>query len=136
MAGGQDLLTEMKDRLVEPDAVVNLKHIPGLDQLSYDPRSGLHIGALGDGLGSRGETPMSYSYFPALAQAAGSVGSPQIRHAGTMGGNLCQRPRCWYYRNENIVCLKKGGDRMLRGGGREQVQRDPGRRTVVYRPSL
>jgi xanthine dehydrogenase YagS FAD-binding subunit len=49
--------------------------------------------------------------------AAESVASPQIRHAGTMGGNLCQRPRCWYYRNEQIVCLKKGGDRCYAASG-------------------
>jgi xanthine dehydrogenase YagS FAD-binding subunit len=57
------------------------------------------------------------THFPALAMAAGVVGSPQIRHAGTIGGNLCQRPRCWYYRNEQIVCIKKGGDRCYAVGG-------------------
>jgi xanthine dehydrogenase YagS FAD-binding subunit len=50
------------------------------------------------------------SSFAAIAEAAASVASPQIRAAGTVGGNLCQRPRCWYYRNEETVCLKKGGD--------------------------
>src|SRR5580693_7171137 len=106
MAGGQDLLTEMKDRLVEPEAVVNLKHIPGLDRLVYDPKTGLHIGALVK-VADVAESAVVKRAFPALAQAAGSVASPQIRHMGTIGGNLCQRPRCWYFRNENIVCIKK-----------------------------
>lgn len=110
LAGGQDLLSEMKDRLVEPESVVNLKHIPGLNRLAYDPRKGLQIGALVT-VAEVAESADVRKHFPALAMAAQSVGSPQIRHMGTMGGNLCQRPRCWYYRNENIVCLKKGGDR-------------------------
>jgi xanthine dehydrogenase YagS FAD-binding subunit len=110
MAGGQDLLTEMKDRLVEPESVVNLKHIPGLDRIAYDAKTGLNIGALVK-VADVADSATVRSHFPALAQAAGSIGSPQIRHAGTIGGNLCQRPRCWYYRNEHIVCLKKGGNR-------------------------
>ncbi|HLK60426.1 MAG TPA: xanthine dehydrogenase family protein subunit M [Chthonomonadaceae bacterium] len=110
LAGGQDLLTELKDRLVEPEEVVNLKYIPGLDKLTWDARNGLQIGALVK-VSEVAESAEVLKRFPALAQAAGSVASPQIRHMGTMGGNLCQRPRCWYYRNENIVCLKKGGDR-------------------------
>ena len=110
LAGGQDLLTEMKDRLVEPEALVNIKMIPGLDKLTYDPKTGLSIGALVK-VAAVAESPMVRKNFPALAMAAESVASPQIRHIGTMGGNLCQRPRCWYYRNEQILCLKKGGDR-------------------------
>jgi len=116
MSGGQDLLTEMKERLVEPEAVVNLKHIPGLDRITYDAKTGLHIGALVK-VADVAEDSIVRSRFPALSMAAGSIGSPQIRHAGTMGGNLCQRPRCWYYRNEHIVCLKKGGDRCYAVGG-------------------
>src|SRR5689334_22524863 len=102
MAGGQDLLTEMKERLVEPESVVNLKHIPGLDKLAWDAKTGLQIGALVK-VSDVADSAEVKKRFPALAQAAGSVASPQIRHMGTMGGNLCQRPRCWYYRNENII---------------------------------
>ena len=115
MAGGQDLLTEMKDRLVEPESVVNLKHVPGMDRI-VNEAAGLNIGALVK-VAEIAESAAVMSRFPALAMAAGTVGSPQIRHAGTMGGNLCQRPRCWYYRNENIICLKKGGDRCYAVGG-------------------
>src|SRR5713226_1994600 len=87
MAGGQDLLTELKDRLVEPEAVVNLKHIPGLNRLGYNPRTGLQIGALVT-VAEVADNPDVRAHFPALAQAAGSVASPQIRHVGTIGGNL------------------------------------------------
>jgi xanthine dehydrogenase YagS FAD-binding subunit len=110
MAGGQDLLTEMKERLVEPESVVNLKGIPGIAGITYDPKSGLQIGALTT-VADVATDPDVLKSFQALAQAAESVGSLQIRHMGTMGGNLCQRPRCWYYRNEQILCLKKGGDK-------------------------
>ncbi|HLJ56578.1 MAG TPA: xanthine dehydrogenase family protein subunit M [Chthonomonadaceae bacterium] len=116
MSGGQDLLTEMKERLVEPESVVNLKHIPGLDAISYDARTGLSIGALVK-VADVADSAAVRTHFPALSMAADVIGSPQIRHAGTIGGNLCQRPRCWYYRNENIVCLKKGGDRCYALGG-------------------
>ena len=119
MAGGQDLLTEMKDYLVEPEVVVNLKHIPTLDRMAYDPQKGLHIGALVK-VAEVAESADVRRHFPALAMAAESVGSPQIRHMGTMGGNLCQRPRCWYFRNEHIVCLKKGGDRCYAATGQNK----------------
>jgi xanthine dehydrogenase YagS FAD-binding subunit len=110
MAGGQDLLTEMKEHIVEPEVVVNIKHIPGLDRLTYDPQKGLVIGALVK-VSDVAESADVRKNFPALAMAAESVAAPQIRHIGTMGGNLCQRPRCWYYRNEHIICTKKGGDK-------------------------
>lgn len=108
LAGGQDLLGQMKDYLVPVDRVVNLKSIPGLAAISFDSRAGLKIGALVT-LTEIEQHPGIRAHFPALAEAAGSVGSPQIRNAGTIGGNLCQRPRCWYFRNEHIQCLKKGG---------------------------
>jgi xanthine dehydrogenase YagS FAD-binding subunit len=59
------------------------------------------------------ESSVVRTHWPLLAQAAGSAASPQIRNLGTVGGNLCQRPRCWYYRAENLVCLRKGGDKCL-----------------------
>ncbi|HEV2473592.1 MAG TPA: xanthine dehydrogenase family protein subunit M, partial [Chthonomonadales bacterium] len=116
LAGGQDLLTEIKENIVQPEMLVNLKGIPGLNGISFNERSGLHIGTLAtvDALAQNG---IVRSRFPALAMAAESVGSPQIRHVGTVGGNLCQRPRCWYYRNEHIICLKKGGDRCYAASG-------------------
>ena len=107
-AGGQDLLGEMKEHLEEPESVVNLKAIDGLDRLVPLPGEGLEIGALVT-IAALEREPWMRERFPMLAEAAASVASPQIRSAGTVGGNLCQRPRCWYYRNEHTVCLKKGG---------------------------
>ncbi len=116
LAGGQDLLTEMKEHIIEPEVVVNLKSIPGLNYIKFDPKTGLKIGALTH-LADIAADKNVRQFFPALAIAAESVGSAQIRNMGTIGGNLCQRPRCWYYRNEHLVCLKKGGKNCLAASG-------------------
>jgi xanthine dehydrogenase YagS FAD-binding subunit len=108
IAGGQDLLTTMKDYITRPNRVVNLKGIRGLDKIESDGKGGLRIGALAT-LTQLEEEPTVRKSFPGLAEAAHSVGTPQIRNLGTVGGNLCQRPRCWYFRLEEVVCLKKGG---------------------------
>ncbi|MGB7158492.1 MAG: xanthine dehydrogenase family protein subunit M, partial [Tepidisphaeraceae bacterium] len=108
LAGGQDLLTTMKEYITQPSRVVNLKQIPGLDKVEGDAKSGLKIGALVT-LAQLEEHPEIVKNFPGLAEAAHSVASPQIRNLGTIGGNLCQRPRCWYFRLEHVVCIKKGG---------------------------
>jgi len=109
MAGGQDLLTTMKEYLLRPPRVVNLKQISGMDKIEGDAKTGLKIGALVK-LIEVIENPEIKANFPGLAEAAHSIGTPQIRNMGTVGGNLCQRPRCWYFRMENVICLKKGGD--------------------------
>jgi xanthine dehydrogenase YagS FAD-binding subunit len=104
--GGSDLLGLMKERLVTPDVLVNLKAIKGLDQVK--PQNGVVvIGGLItlDALASHALVRRQY---PVLAEAAESVGTPQIRNVGTLAGNVCQRPWCWYYRN-GFNCLKNGG---------------------------
>lgn len=108
IAGGTDLLGELKEYIETPAKVVNLKTIPGLDEIKADA-TGLTIGALAT-LGEIAAHPTIQEHYTALAEAAASVASPQIRNVGTLGGNLGQRPRCWYYRNAEIICLKKGGD--------------------------
>src|SRR5438876_9094580 len=108
IAGGQDLLTTMKDYSTRPSRVVNLKSIRGLNLIQGDARRGLTIGALVT-LNQLEEYPLVRAMFPGLAEAAHSIATPQIRNLGTVGGNLCQRPRCWYFRLEEVVCLKKGG---------------------------
>jgi len=108
IAGGQDLLTTMNEYITLPPRVVNLKKIPNLDKIEGDAKSGLKIGALVT-LVQLEQHPEIVKGFPGLAEAAASVASPQIRNLGTIGGNLCQRPRCWYYRLEHVVCIKKGG---------------------------
>lgn len=107
MAGGIDLLGELKERLIEPERVVNLKSVPGLDTMKAEG-TGLALGALTT-LTAIADHPAIQRDYTALAEAARSVGSVQIRNVGTLGGNLCQRPRCWYFRSPEHVCLKKGG---------------------------
>lgn len=116
LAGGQDLLTTMKDYITRPVRVVNLKNIKGLDKIEGDARKGLRIGALTT-LAQIEENPTIRRSFPALAEAALSVATPQIRNLGTVAGNLCQRPRCWYYRLEEVICYKKGGDHCYAASG-------------------
>ena len=92
-----------------PTKVVNLKTIPGLDEIKADA-IGIDNWCVGN-IGRDSRSPNNtWKHYTALAEAAASVASPQIRNVGTLGGNLCQRPRCWYYRNPEIICLKKGGD--------------------------
>src|SRR5947209_5783723 len=116
LAGGQDLLTTMKDYITRPARVVNLKGIRGLDRIEGDGHKGLRIGALVT-LAQLEENAEVRRSFPGLAEAAHSVATPQIRNLGTVGGNLCQRPRCWYYRLEEAVCLKKGGSECFAAKG-------------------
>jgi xanthine dehydrogenase YagS FAD-binding subunit len=115
LAGGIDLLGEMKEHIIEPERLVNLK---ALDELKYlrVGATGLQIGALTT-LSEIAAHPQIRARYTTLAEAAQSVGTPQIRNVGTLGGNLCQRPRCWYYRDETILCLKKGGSRCYAADG-------------------
>lgn len=119
LAGGQDLLPEMKEHLLEPETVVNLKGVPGLDRLAWGADGSLDIGALVT-LEDLGREPQVRERLTLLALAADSVGSPQIRAVGTVGGNLNQRPRCWYYRSEDAHCLKKGGSHCFAFSGRNR----------------
>jgi len=116
IAGGQDLLTTMKDYITRPTRVVNLKGIRGLDKIAGDGKGGLRIGALVT-VSQLEEDPVVRRNFPGLSEAAHSIATPQIRNLGTVGGNLCQRPRCWYFRLEEAVCLKKGGSECFAATG-------------------
>src|SRR5262250_3352822 len=97
LAGGTDLLALMKDEVVAPKRLVNIKDIADLKGISFSPRTGLRIGATAtiQQLLDHAEVKRHY---PALVQAAEGISSPQIRSMGTAAGDLCQRPRCWYYR--------------------------------------
>lgn len=108
IGGGQDLLTTMKDFLQRPPRVVNLKTIAGLNAIKPDGKGGLLIGATVT-LAEIEENAEIKAKYPGLAEAAHVIATPQIRNIGTIGGNLCQRPRCWYYRLESAKCKKKGG---------------------------
>ena len=117
-AGGIDLLDLMKEGLLRPDGVVNLREIAGLDAITQDA-NGLRIGALAT-LKQVATHPAVRQFYPALADAAGSSASPQIRHVATLGGNLLQRPRCWYFRSLAHHCARKGGDHCFAFSGENQ----------------
>jgi xanthine dehydrogenase YagS FAD-binding subunit len=115
LAGGQDLITVLQDGLQRPSRIVNLKGVPHLDTIE-DKRQALSVGALVT-LTQLAENKTVRERFPGLVEAALSVGSPQIRNLGTVGGNLCQRPRCWYFRLEGVPCLKRGGSECFAATG-------------------
>jgi xanthine dehydrogenase YagS FAD-binding subunit len=108
-AGGIDLVDHLKEHLVEPPRVVDLKTIPGLDRIAVEGDGSLRIGTLVT-LAKVSSHPEVKRRWPALASACEEAASPQVRNVATIGGNLLQRPRCWYYRLESYKCIKKGGD--------------------------
>jgi xanthine dehydrogenase YagS FAD-binding subunit len=97
LAGGTDLLALMKDDVVTPKRLINIKDIKDLHGVSSNAQ-GLRIGALTT-LGDLADDENVKKNYPALAEALLEAASPQIRNLATLGGNLCQRPRCWYFRN-------------------------------------
>jgi xanthine dehydrogenase YagS FAD-binding subunit len=113
LAGGTDLLGLMKDgiggpRMPMPDVLVNIKTIPELGRVGASPSGGLRIGATVT-LTDLERDPLVTELYPMLAKAAASVATTQIRAVGTVGGNLCQRPWCWYFRHPRFECFKRGG---------------------------
>jgi xanthine dehydrogenase YagS FAD-binding subunit len=117
LAGGMDILGLMKDYIAQPDTLVNVKNLPSTIAV---PAQGLTmIGAAARVADVAAHDALAKAY-PALTYAAGEVGTPQIRNMGTVGGNIMQRPRCWYFRNEEFHCLKKGGARCFAVDGENQ----------------
>ncbi len=107
-AGGSDLLGCLHDGIFPASSVVSLSALEGLRGVQSTADGSLRIGAMTT-ISAVAEDPTIRSRFTALAEAASQVASPQLRNQGTLGGNLCQKPRCWYYRGE-FHCLRKGGD--------------------------
>lgn len=121
IAGGTDLLVLMKDRiegpkLKIPKVLVNIKTIPEMNRLTYDEEVGLRIGAAVT-LNRLETSDVIKKKFNVLSQAARQVGTTQIRNMGTIGGNICQRPRCMYFRHPHFLCYKKGGAMCYAGTG-------------------
>jgi xanthine dehydrogenase YagS FAD-binding subunit len=121
LAGGSDLLGMMKDRLEGPKFKIPgfLIDIKGIKELSYikEQKTGIKIGA-GTPLSEIVSSDLIGKKYPLLRQAAGQVGVPQIRNVGTLGGNLCQKPRCWYFRGKLFPdCFRKGGNNCYAPGG-------------------
>jgi xanthine dehydrogenase YagS FAD-binding subunit len=117
-AGGVDVKDRLKEGLDSPALLVNIRNIPGLDQVREDP-AGLHLGPLVT-LATIAAHPMIRRRYTALANAALRAATPQIRNMATVGGNILQRPRCWYFRSEQFNCLRKGGDRCFAQDGENE----------------
>jgi xanthine dehydrogenase YagS FAD-binding subunit len=107
-AGGVELMDLMKEGLVTPARLVNLRRVPGLDRVEDQGGGGVRLGALLT-LAQLAEDPVVRRRARALADAAGHAATPQIRNMATLGGNILQRPRCWYFRSEQFPCRRKGG---------------------------
>src|SRR6266853_1269572 len=108
LAGGIDLLAEMKEYIPEPKVLVNIKSLPDLSKIE----PGEQVWTIGSNvtIAEIENHQKLKDLFPGLHQAAAEVGSQQIRNVATVGGNLAQHSRCWYYRHRDVLCLKKGGD--------------------------
>ncbi|HVR75577.1 MAG TPA: xanthine dehydrogenase family protein subunit M, partial [Planctomycetota bacterium] len=107
LAGGTSILNLMKNYVLEPEVLVDVKRIPGLARIEVSA-GGLRLGAnvrLTDLL----ESPAVKALYPGLHEAVEQVATPQIRNMSTLAGNLCQRPSCWYFTQEAFDCLKHGG---------------------------
>lgn len=124
-AGGTDLLGVLKDRILPgyPEAIINIKTIPGLSNIAEE-EEGISIGALTT-LAEVIASPLVAGVIPLLKEAAKTVASPQIRNVATLGGNLCQDVRCWYYRYPDeiggrIMCFRKGGKGCPAASGENQ----------------
>lgn len=117
LAGGMDLIGLMKDYVAQPDRLVSVKDLDA--SIAKGAGGGLRIGSAVT-LADLAVNADARRMYPALTEAAAEVGTPQIRNVGTVGGNLNQRPRCWYYRNEEFNCLKKGGSRCFAVDGENQ----------------
>ena len=107
LAGGIDMLGEMKEYIASPPVLVNVKDLPATRDITTGKGSWT-IGA-NVTISEIEQHAELKRVFPGLQQAAAEVGSPQIRNVATVGGNLAQHSRCWYYRHRDIHCLKKGG---------------------------
>jgi xanthine dehydrogenase YagS FAD-binding subunit len=117
-AGGTDLLGCLRDGVFGAGRLVSLSDLGELRGIQATGDGGLRIGALTT-LAEIAEHETIRERYAALAQGAASAASPQLRNQGTIGGNLCQRPRCWYYRGD-FHCLRKGGDRCYAVNGENQ----------------
>jgi xanthine dehydrogenase YagS FAD-binding subunit len=119
LAGGTDLLALMKDDILTPKRVVNIKDVGGLDRIAS--ADGIVIGALAR-LSDIAENATIRQRYSMLAEAVDDAASPQIRNMATIGGNLCQRPRCWYYRSGfGLLAMKDGKSMVAEGDNRNHA---------------
>jgi xanthine dehydrogenase YagS FAD-binding subunit len=139
LAGGTDLLDLQKEYVAQPDKVISLGGIKNLGKIEHVAARATEIWNLGAGakLADIAGHAELRKHYPALTTAAGMIGGPQIRNMGTLGGNLCQRNRCWYFRDEHVNCLLKGGDKCfaLDGENRYHAVFAKGHKCVIVNPS-
>ena len=121
-SGGIDVWDLVKEGLLSPKRIINVKTIPGLDQIQFDQKDGLKIGA-NVTLSDIEHNPEVALHYSALQSAVAHAATPQLRNSSTLAGNLAQRTRCWYFRSIDHQCLRKGGSecfaRDRRGGENE-----------------
>jgi xanthine dehydrogenase YagS FAD-binding subunit len=148
LGGGTDLLDLQKEYIAQPDKVVSLGGLGAPYKIeaqagAFTPTESTApaFKAIGIGAGTKlaeiAESKQIQEAFPALATAAGMIGGPQIRNMGTLGGNLCQRNRCWYFRDEHVLCLLKGGKKCYATDGENRYHAvfTAGHRCVIVNPS-
>lgn len=116
LAGGTDLLTLMKEGIVAPETLLDIKRLPQLSNGIAVDDADVTIGALAT-LSDIEKSDTIGQVLPALAEAASVAASPQLRNMATIGGNVLQRPRCWYFRNHDVPCWLKGGEKCFARGG-------------------
>jgi xanthine dehydrogenase YagS FAD-binding subunit len=135
LAGGTDLHDLQKEYVAQPDKVISVTGIGDLAGIKVEGETAT-IGA-GTKLAEIAEHADLRKLFPGLTTPAGDIGGPQIRNMGTLGGNLCQRNRCWYFRDEHVNCLLKGGDKCfaLDGENRYHAIFTQGHKCVIVNPS-
>jgi xanthine dehydrogenase YagS FAD-binding subunit len=143
LAGGTDLLDLQKQYVAQPEKVVSLRGVqlsgvqmPGATNLAAGQKGTVAIGAATT-LEEIADAALVRNAFPALVAAASVIGGPQIRNMGTLGGNLCQRNRCWYFRDEHVKCLLKGGSKCFALDGENQYHAvfTQGHKCVIVHPS-
>ncbi|MCC5929714.1 MAG: FAD binding domain-containing protein [Cyclobacteriaceae bacterium] len=119
-SGGIELLDFIKEGIIEPAEIINIKSIPGLEGIAFDRTAGLRIGAnttLAD-IENNGDIKLQYL---ALHQAVSKAATPQLRNVSTLGGNIAQRTRCWYFRSIDHPCFRKGGTTCFAQNGENQM---------------
>src|SRR2546422_7697876 len=126
LAGGTDLVTSLKQHITEPKRVVSLRNISEIKGIEIEKKD-VRIGAMTT-LAELAEDKNIKEHFPSLVTAANGVGSPQLMSVGTVGGDLCQRPRCWYYRNGFGLFAKHEGASLVPDGDNRYHSRSEERR--------
>jgi xanthine dehydrogenase YagS FAD-binding subunit len=121
LAGGTDLLTLIKADLAVPARLVDIKRAENLPRgIVAEQDGGVAIGTLTT-LAEIEQSELLHQHYPALAQAAGAAATPQLRNMATVGGNMLQRPRCWYFRSPRFTCWLKGGQDCPARDGENQL---------------